>query len=104
MCGACGTGLARPPWEVHAHGGSQRDLAKRAAEAERLCEGKLRIRPYGPAGYQTTTRTGATHIHKDLDELLHHLMTKHTQLILKHLNDPGAVGPVTDTLRDRIPH
>lgn len=61
MCGACGT---------------RSHLASRAKEAERLAAGRLRVTPFGPAGYQTATRTGRRAVHPDLDSLLRTLIAE----------------------------
>lgn len=102
MCGACGTGLALPPWEVSAHGGTARDLRDRAREAEDLCAGRLRIRPFGPAGYQTTGRTGRISVHSCLDSLVAELVRDHSQHILPALADPRQTGSVAQTLRAQL--
>lgn len=70
MCGACGSGLAVPPWEIVAYGGTRRALAERAREAESLSVPWLRVRPFGPAGYTSATRKGRVTVHPNLDSLL----------------------------------
>lgn len=70
MCGACGSGPAVPPWEVIAYGGTRRALAERAREAEPLSSPRLRVRPFGPAGYTSTSRKGRATVHPNLDSLL----------------------------------
>lgn len=99
MCGACGTGLASPPWEVIAHGGTARDLRERAREAEMLCGGRLRVRPFGPAGYQTTGRTGRVTVHGSLDGLVADLITTYGRSLAAVVADPDRDGPVAHAVR-----
>ena len=70
MCGACGSGTVRAPWEVRAHGGSPRDLAARAAQAQQLLGRRATVTPFGPAGFTLRTPTGRTTVHRDLDDLV----------------------------------
>ena len=70
MCGACGSGTVRAPWETVAHGTGPRALAERAAQAQRLLGGAWRVAAFGPAGYTVTAPTGASTVHRDLDGLL----------------------------------
>ncbi len=57
MCGACGSGVVRAPWEVALAGGAPADLRRRAEVAAALTEGRVRVRPWGPAGYLLQPRT-----------------------------------------------
>ena len=57
MCGACGSGVVRAPWEVALAGGAPADLRRRADVAAALTGGRVRIRPWGPAGYLLQPRT-----------------------------------------------
>lgn len=50
MGGACGSGMARAPWETRSHGATLGHLAVRAAEAQVLIGQHARVRPFGPAG------------------------------------------------------
>ncbi|ROR92883.1 hypothetical protein [Nocardioides aurantiacus] len=63
----------RAPWEVAAHGGSPRDLADRARQAQHLLGRRGSVAAYGPAGFTVRTPTGATTVHQDLDGLLDRL-------------------------------
>ncbi len=63
----------RAPWEVAAHGGSPRDLADRARQAQHLLGRRGSVAAYGPAGYTLRTPTGETTVHRDLDDLLDRL-------------------------------
>lgn len=74
MCGACGSGTVRAPWETTAHGAGPRALADRAAQAQRLLGGAWRVAAFGPAGYTVTAPTGASTVHRDLDALVAQLV------------------------------
>lgn len=58
MCGACGTGTVRPPWEVIVAGNRPADRRRRAAAAGQATGGRLKVRPWGAAGYLLSPRTG----------------------------------------------
>lgn len=70
MCGACGSGVVRAPWETLSHGTGPRALAARAAQAQRLLGDPWQVVSFGPAGYTVRSATGATTVHPDLDALL----------------------------------
>ena len=74
MCGACGSGTVRAPWEVAAHGAGPRPLAARAAEAQALLGRPWRVSAFGPAGYTVHAPTGSVTVHRDLDGLLEALL------------------------------
>lgn len=97
MCGACGSGIAVPPWEVITHGGTRRDLAQRAREAELLSAARLRVSPFGHAGYQSTTRTGRAAVHPNLDSLLAALLDECGTAILDRAYSTPQ-GPVAKAL------
>lgn len=69
MCGACGSGVVRAPWEVGLAGGSPADLRRRAQVAEDLAGGRVRVRPWGPAGYLLQPRTSPARAVASLDPL-----------------------------------
>jgi len=60
MCGVCGGGVVRGPWEDAVTPRGPRALAERAAALESLCAPlRWRVRPFGAAGFTVTTPTGA---------------------------------------------
>ncbi len=70
MCGACGSGVVRAPWEIVSHGTGPRALAARAAQAQRLLGDPWQVASFGPSGYTVRAATGAMTVHPDLDALL----------------------------------
>ncbi|PRY12619.1 hypothetical protein [Kineococcus rhizosphaerae] len=67
MCGACGTGQVRAPWEAAA-GSGPRDLLARARALQTLLAGlRWRVAPWGPSGFTVTRPTGGTLVAPDLD-------------------------------------
>ncbi|MFL4906789.1 hypothetical protein ACJ6WF_27255 [Streptomyces sp. MMS24-I2-30] len=81
MCGACGTGTVRPPWEVVLAGDRPADRRRRAAAAAEAAGGRVGVAPWGAAGYLVTPRTGPPRHVPDLDRLaaclLPHLRRHH---------------------------
>ncbi len=73
MCGACAAGPATPPPEARSEGG-RTHLRRRAAEAQALSDGRLRVTPFGAFGYVVTTRTGASRVTPDLAGLVDALL------------------------------
>ena len=69
MCGACGSGVVRAPWEVELAGGAAADLRRRADVASALTEGRVRVRPWGPAGYLLQPRTAPVQAVASLEAL-----------------------------------
>ena len=69
MCGACGSGVVRAPWEVALAGGAPADLRRRADVAAALAEGRVRVRPWGPAGYLLQPRTAPVQAVASLEPL-----------------------------------
>ncbi|GAA0307746.1 hypothetical protein [Kineococcus aurantiacus] len=68
MCGACGTGRARGPWEDAVAGRGPRELAARARALEALLAGlRWRVRPWGASGFTVTRPTGGVLLAPDLD-------------------------------------
>ncbi|GAB3451714.1 hypothetical protein AB1207_02695 [Kineococcus endophyticus] len=68
MCGACGTGRARGPWEDVVAGRGPRELAARTRALQDLLTGlRWRVAPWGVSGYTVTRPTGATFLAPDLD-------------------------------------
>lgn len=98
MCGACGSGIARAPWETRSHGATLAHLTARAAEAQELIGRHAYVKPFGPAGYTVRTPTGATTVHRDLDDLLARLLAlapEHThQHATQASKDQGATAVV----------
>lgn len=73
MCGACGAGPSKPPPEARSAGGLGA-LRRRAAEAQNLSGGRLRVAPYGDFGYLVSTRTGVSIVRADLAGLVDALL------------------------------
>lgn len=69
MCGACARGPVVAPWEVFHHGATARDHRLRAAEAQDLTGGRLKVTPFGPTGYVVAARTGGRWVVEDVDHL-----------------------------------
>src|ERR671934_3150449 len=69
MCGACGTGTVRPPWEVVMAGDRPADRRRRATAAGQATGGRVKVSPWGAAGYLVTPRTGPPRALPDLDHL-----------------------------------
>ena len=70
MCGACGTGRVRGPWEDAVAGRGPRQLAERARELEAFCAPlRWRVRPFGVAGFTVTTATGACRTADGVDDV-----------------------------------
>jgi hypothetical protein len=69
VCGACGSGVVRAPWEVALAGGAAADLRRRADVAAALTEGRVRVRPWGPAGYLLQPRTAPVQAVASLEPL-----------------------------------
>ena len=69
MCGACGSGVVRAPWEVTLAGGAPADLRRRADVAAALTGGRVHVRPWGPAGYLLQPRTAPVRAVASLEPL-----------------------------------
>jgi hypothetical protein len=69
VCGACGSGMVRAPWEVGLAGGSPAAQRRRADVAEHLTGGRVRVRPWGPAGYLLQPRTAPARVLDSLEPL-----------------------------------
>ncbi len=69
MCGACGSGVVRAPWEVALAGGAPADLRRRADIAAALTGGRVRVRPWGPAGFLLQPRTAPVQAVASLEPL-----------------------------------
>ncbi|MGW5285121.1 hypothetical protein ACWERI_37750 [Streptomyces collinus] len=86
MCGACGTATVRPPWEVLLAGDSLAHRRRRAAAAARATGGRVKVTPWGAAGYLLTPRTGPIGTCPTLDAL--------ALALLEHLSRPlPSCGP-----------
>jgi len=70
MCGACGGGVVRGPWEDAVAPRGPRQLGERAAALESLCAPlRWRVRPFGAAGFTVTTATGAGRTAAGVDDV-----------------------------------
>ncbi|WP_317447240.1 hypothetical protein [Streptomyces collinus] len=86
MCGACGTGTIRSPWEVVLAGDRPADRRRRATAAVQATGGRVKVIPWGAAGYLLTPRTGPISTCTNLDALALGLV--------KHVSRPlPACGP-----------
>jgi hypothetical protein len=80
MCGACGTATIRPPWEVVLAGDRPAHRRRRAAAAAGATGGRVKVVPWGAAGYLLTPRTGPISACPTLDAL--------ALALLEHLSRP----------------
>ncbi|MER6473160.1 hypothetical protein [Streptomyces collinus] len=95
MCGACGTPTIRPPWEVVLAGDRPAHRRRRAAAAARATGGRVKVTPWGAAGYLLTPRTGPISTCPTLDAL--------ALALLKHLSNPlPACGPCHHPAEQRL--
>jgi len=70
MCGVCGGGVVRGPWEDAVTPRGPRELAERAAALEALCAPlRWRVRPFGAAGFTVATPTGAVRTASGVDDV-----------------------------------
>lgn len=108
MCGACGAGPAKPPPEARTAGGIGA-LRHRAAEAQSLSGGRLRVAPHGDFGYLVSTRTGVSSVRVDLAGLVDALLALGgpardlAAAAGAELEDGARRGPVAAAVLDRLP-
>lgn len=106
MCGACGSGTVRAPWETREHGSTPAHLAARAAQAQELVGRQAVVRPFGPAGYTVSTGTGVVTVHRDLDDLLSRLLvlagTEVAECAARVGRQPGAASFVAGVALTRV--
>lgn len=69
MCGACGSGTIRPPWEVIVAGDRPADRRRRAMAAGQATGGRIKVSAWGAAGYLVTPMTGPLRAFPDLEHL-----------------------------------
>lgn len=107
MCGACGTGTVRPPWEVLLAGDRPADRRRRAAAAAQAADGRVKVTPWGSAGYLLAPTTGPIRTCPDLDALALGLLP-HLRLPMPacspchHPGDQHLVNLPTGTDRQRL--
>jgi hypothetical protein len=88
MCGACGSGTVRPPWEVVLAGDRPADRRRRATAAAEATGGRVKVTPWGAAGYLAAPRTGPPRSVPDLDSLAHSLLPHLRAPLLPRLRPP----------------
>ncbi|MGI4893585.1 MAG: hypothetical protein ACRYF3_00550 [Janthinobacterium lividum] len=70
MCGGCGSGRVRGPWEDVVAGRGPREVLRRSKVLGGLLHPlRLRVQPWGPAGYVVTTATGGRSTAAGLDDV-----------------------------------
>ena len=89
MCGACGTGLTRPPWEAVLGGNTPADRRRRAAAAGRATDNRVKVEPWGAAGYLVAPRGRMAQPVDSLDSLVRTLVP-YQRLGLPHHGTDGS--------------
>jgi hypothetical protein len=107
MCGACGSGLIRPPWEAILAGDRPADRRRRAMAAGQATGGRVKVSAWGAAGYVATPRTGPPRAFPDLEHLAVGLLP-HLHLAMpdcrscRHSEERRLVSLPADTDRQRL--
>jgi hypothetical protein len=107
MCGACGTGTIRPPWEVILAGDRPADRRRRANAAGQAAGQRVKVSPWGAAGYLLAPRTGPIRSFPGLDSLAAGLLP-HLRLRMpmcnpcRHREGEHLTSLLADTDRQRL--